>query len=145
MNASGKPQAVSDTAPKSTPQVRSFLPATAILMALGWSGLYAILSYTLPSGGTRWAFFFFGVLALTGTALPVVAYLNRRFPSVPSATVFVIVRQSLWMGIYLPTLLWLRIGRVVSLSLALLLAAGLILIEWLLRLRERSQWHPDRS
>jgi len=64
---------------------------------------------------------------------------------VPSATVFVIVRQSLWMGIYLPTLLWLRIGRVVSLSLALLLAAGLILIEWLLRLRERSQWHPDRS
>jgi hypothetical protein len=28
-------------------------------------------------------------------------------------------------------------------ALALLLAVGLFLIEWLLRLRERSQWKPE--
>jgi len=53
------------------------------------------------------------------------------------------VRQAIWVGIYFPTLLWLRIPRVVTLPLALLLAAGLILIEFLLRLRERSQWKPE--
>jgi hypothetical protein len=114
-------------------------------MLLGWSGLYGVIMYTAPNGGTRWLFFFAGVLALTGTFLPVTAYLNRRFPSVPPPTPLVIVRQALWFGIYVPTLLWLRIGRVLTPSLALLLAAGLILIEFLLRLRERSQWRPERA
>jgi hypothetical protein len=116
--------------------------AAVILTVLGWSGLYAILNYTEPSGGTRWAFFFFGVTALTGIMLPITAYLNRRFPSTPPATTWVVLRQALWVGIYIPTLLWLRLAHLASFSLALLLAAGLILIEWLLRLRERSQWRP---
>jgi hypothetical protein len=129
----------------SSPFVRSFLPAALIMILLGWSGLFAILNYTEPNGGTRWAFFFFAVLGLTGLALPAVAYLNRRFPSTPPPTQGVILRQAVWIGIYFPTLAWLRIGRVLSLSLALLLIAGLILIEWLLRLRERSQWKPEQS
>jgi hypothetical protein len=54
------------------------------------------------------------------------------------------VRQAVWVGIYIPILLWLRIGRLVNPSLAILLAAGLILIEWLLRLRERSVWKPEQ-
>ena len=121
------------------------MPTTVILMILGWGGLFAILTYTTPSGGTRWAFFFAGVLALTGTALPAVAYLNQRFPSTPPPTPLVIIRQAILIGIYLPTLAWLRIGRVLSPALALLLAVGLILIEWLLRLRERSQWKPEQT
>ena len=84
------------------------------------------------------------MLGLTGLALPAVAYLNRRFPSSPPPTQGVILRQAAWVGIYLPTLAWLRIGRVLSPSMALLLAAGLILIEWLLRLREHSQWKPNQ-
>lgn len=127
----------------SPPSVRSFLPAALILIVIGWGGLTYILLETEPSGGTRWAFFFTGVLALTGLALPIVAYLNRRFPSTPPPSPLVIVRQAIWVGIYFPTLLWLRIGRVVNLPLALLLAAGLILIEFLLRLRERSLWKPE--
>lgn len=129
----------------STPPVRAFLPATLILNLLGWGGLFAIVNYTEPDGGTRWAFFFFSVLGLTGLALPIVAYLNRRFPSTPSPTHAVILRQATWFGIFLPTLGWLRIGRVLDLSLALLLAAGLLLVEWLLRLRERSQWKPEQN
>ena len=127
----------------SPPSVRSFLPAALILMLLGWGGLAYVVFGTVPSGGTRWAFFFTGVLAITGVALPIVAYLNHRFPSMPPPSPAVIVRQAIWIGIYFPTLAWLSIGRVVNLSLALLLAAGLILIEFLLRLRERSQWKPQ--
>lgn len=127
-----------------TVRVRTFLPAALILMVLGWGGLYLVTKLTEPSGGTRWLFFFAWVLACTGTALPIVAFLNRRFPSIPAPTHTVIVRQAIWVGIYVPILLWLRIGRVVNFSLAILLAAGLILIEWMLRLRERSLWKPER-
>lgn len=123
--------------------VRAFLPAAVIITLLGWGGLFAIINFSEPSGGTRWAFFFFAVLGLTGFALPVVAYLNKRFPSKPPPTHAVILRQAIWIGIYLPTLAWLRVGRVLNISIALLLAAGLILVEWLLRLRERSQWKPE--
>ncbi len=105
-------------------------------------GLFAVITLTEPSGGARWAFFFCAVLGLSGLALPIVAYLNNRFPSSRYPTQSVILRQAIWLGIYLPTLAWLRIGRVLNLSLAILIAAGFLLIEWLLRLRERSQWKP---
>jgi hypothetical protein len=127
---------------KTSPPVTSFLPTAFILAAIGWAGLFFLLSRTLPTVGSRWLFFFLSVLALTGTVLPVVAFLNRRFPSNPPATPGVILRQSLWIGIYGPTLAWLRIPRVLTAALAVLLAIGLILIEVLLRLRERSQWKP---
>jgi hypothetical protein len=93
--------------------------------------------------GPRWLFFFLSVLALTGTVLPIVAYLNIRFPSNPPPTAGVVLRQAIWVGIYIPTLAWLQIGRVLSPALALLLALGFVLIEWLLRLREKSQWKPE--
>jgi hypothetical protein len=52
------------------------------------------------------------------------------------------VRQAVWVGVYFGTLAWLQIGRVLTLPLALLLLVGLVLIEWLLRMREQSQWNP---
>ncbi len=125
-----------------SPPVRYFLPTSLILMILGWGGLYTVTVYTSPNGGTRWLFFFTAVLALTGTVIPVVAFLNRRFPSLPPPTPQVILRQSLWIGIYIPTLAWLQIGRVLNTALGVLLAVCLVLIELLLRLRERSQWKP---
>lgn len=127
---------------QNSPSVSSFLPTAVILGLAGWGGLFFVLNFTLPTVGPRWLFFFLGVLALTGTALPVVAFLNRRFPSEPPATPSVILRQSIWLGIYFPTLAWLQMGRVLTPALALLLALGLAVIEWLLRLRERSQWIP---
>lgn len=129
----------------SSPPVKAFLPTAVTLMSIGWVGFYWVLVYNAPSGGTRWVFFFTGVLALTGTVLPFMAFLNRRFPSNPPPTAAVIVRQAIWVGVYLPTLAWLRIGRVLTPSLAILLALGLIMIEWLLRLRERSLWKPERT
>ena len=127
------------------PPMRAFLLTTILLMIFGWGGLYAILANTTPNGGTRWALFFAGVLAVTGAILPVVAFLNKRFPSLPPPTTTVVVRQALWAGIYVATLGWLQIGRVLTPALALLLLAGLTMIEWLLRLRERALWKPERE
>lgn len=125
-------------------RIRSYLPAALFLAVIGLSGLYFVTNYTEPSGGTRWLFFFTAVLALSGMAMPITAFLNRRFPSSPPAGGAIITRQAIWVGIYIPILLWMRLGRVANVSLALLLAAGLILIEFLLRLRERSAWKPER-
>jgi len=61
----------------------------------------------------------------------------------PPPTSGVVLRQAIWVGIYLTTMAWLQIGRVLSLALAVLLALGFVLIEWLLRLREKSQWNPE--
>jgi hypothetical protein len=113
-------------------------------MLVGWGAFILLVLFTEPSGGTRWAMFFSSMLAITGTVLPVVSFLNRRFPSVPPPTQAVIVRQAIWIGLYFPTLVWLQIGRVMNPSLALLLAVALLLIEGLLRLIERSLWKPER-
>jgi len=126
----------------SSPPVTSFLPTAIFLFITGWAGLIALIITTLPTVGPRWLFFFLCVLALTGTALPITAFLNRRFPSTPPPTALVIVRQALWFAIYGSTLAWLQIGRVLNPTLAVLLAIGLGLIEFLLRLSEKSQWKP---
>lgn len=122
--------------------MRNFIPASIILVLIGWGGLYALISYTYPTVGPRWLFFFLGVLAITGTAMPVIAFLNKRFPSNPPVSPSVIIRESIWFGIYFPTLAWLQLGRVLTPALVLLLAVGLLAIEVLLRMRERSQWNP---
>lgn len=128
-----------------SPPVRIFLPAAIIMALIGWSGLIYVFVFTRPTVGPRWLFFFLSVLALTGTALPAIAYLNHRFPSTPPPTSAVVLRQALWVGIYFPTLAWLQIGRVLTPALGMLLLLGFVLIEWLLRLRERSQWKPEGS
>lgn len=127
----------------SSPSVKSVLPAAITLAVIGWGGLAAVVFLTLPTVGPRWLFFFLGVLALTGSALPAIAFLNRRFPSIPAADAGIILRQALWVGVYGSMLAWLQIGRVLTGPLALVLAIGLVIIEWLLRLREKSQWKPE--
>ena len=127
---------------QSSPPVKIFIPAALILALIGWGGLYALMNFTIPTVGPRWMFFFLSVLALTGTSLPIVAFLNQRFPTTPPVSSGVIVREAILIGIYFPTLAWLQLGRVLTLALILLLAIGLLAIELLLRLRERSQWKP---
>lgn len=127
---------------KNSPSVQSVLPAALILAGIGWLGLAYVIWNTLPTAGPRWLFFFMGVLAITGTALPFVAFLNLRFPSQPPASQGVVLRQALWVSVFVATMAWLQMGRVLTTPLILLVGLGLILVEWLLRLRERSQWKP---
>jgi hypothetical protein len=121
---------------------RSYLASTLALFLIGWGGTFALLYYSLPLVWARWGFFAFGIMALTGTALPVVYFFHRRFPSHPPAAPNVIVRQSLWVGVYAATLLWLQLGRLVTLYVILGLAGGLIAIEYFIRVREKATRTP---
>ena len=112
------------------------------MILAGWGGLVALVFFTEPLVWMRWALFALLFLALVGTALPVLYLLHLRFFSDSPAGIGVIVRQAQWVGVYGLILLWLRWGNLLSLWIALGLAGGLLAIEWLIRLRERSSWHP---
>jgi hypothetical protein len=115
------------------------------LSLFGFGGLIYIIIEMLPTLGPRWLFFFFLVLALSGLSMPVIAFLHIRFPSEPHPEPGVVVRQAIWVGVYTSLLAWLQLGRVLDTSKAVFLAAGFILIEFLLRLRERSMFSPPDS
>jgi hypothetical protein len=123
----------------------SFLPylASAIsLFLLGW-GAAAIAIFALtPTVWARWLLFFGGTLGLTGLAMPVTWFLNLRFPSEPPASSTVIVRQAIWVGVYGVVLVWLQQARLVTLWIGLILAIGLVAIEYLVRMREKARWQP---
>jgi hypothetical protein len=124
------------------PTFRTFLPSSITLLVLGL-GLWALAFFGLkPTVWARWLFFFGWDLALTGLAMPAAWFLNLRFPSKPPAEPHVIVRQAIWVGVYTATLIWLQKDRLVSLGMAFGLALGLIAIEYLIRMRERSRWKP---
>ena len=125
--------------------LRTFLPLSIVLSVIGWGGLLIVLGSTVPTLGPRWLFFFLGVLALTGPALPIVYFLNLRFPSDPPVQEMVILRQALWVGLFGSTIAWLQLGRVLTMGLALILAGVFVLIEFLLRLFERSRWNPNKG
>lgn len=128
--------------PTRTPPPSSYYPAAAILAAVGWGSLIMLVFFTKPTLGPRWLFYFSLVLALTGIALPVIAYLNHRFPSRPPAGPPVIIRQALWVAVFGATVAWLNNGRVYSFTLALILFVGLTTVEFLLRVRERTRYNP---
>lgn len=126
----------------SHPPFRPFLTTAITLIVLGL-GLFAIAVFAFaPTVWARWLFFFGGTLALTGIGLPVAWFLNLRFPSEPPAGVNVIVRQAVWLGVYGGLLAWLQQERLVSVGIGGGLAIGLIVIEYLIRMRERSLWRP---
>jgi hypothetical protein len=123
---------------------RYFLGSTLALVLIGWGGLLLMIYVfqTPPLVWARWGFFVLGIMGLTGLALPVVYFLNDRFPSHPASDAQVIIRQSLWVGVYGATLVWLQLGRLVSLYVILGLGGGLIAIEYFIRLREKARWRP---
>jgi hypothetical protein len=124
------------------PSFRNYVSPSLFLIFSGWGGLALVVTQTLPYVWPRWGFFALWLTALTGTALPVAYFLNLRFGSDPPAEASVIVRQSLWVGIFGATLAWLQLGRLVTLWVILGLGGGLVAIEYLLRLRERARWRP---
>ena len=98
---------------------------------------------TLPNLGNRWMFFVASVLVVSGICLPLVAYLNRIIQPFGPANFESVVREATMLGVYSGILLWLNKGQVLSVGLALILGIGIILVELLIRLRNRSQWHPE--
>jgi hypothetical protein len=121
---------------------RPFAISSLFLILVGWGGLALVVYLAVPLVWFRWGFFALLILALTGTVLPIVYFFHRRFPDQPPADASVIIRQSVWFGVYGATLAWLQLGRLVTVYVILGLAGGLFAIEYFIRLRERSRWKP---
>ncbi len=133
---------IEDMSDTTTTTVKSVLPFSIIIGLSGWGGLVYIMTQAHPSLWNRWLFFCAIVFAVTGSAAPFVALLNRLFSSQTPVRFGMVVREALWVGIYVAAFLWLNKGQVVSLGLLIVLAVGFILVEFLLRMRVRSEWHP---
>lgn len=116
----------------------SLFIASAVLAIAGWVGVVYLATQTIPTTGPRWLFFVAWLIALTGTAVPFVHYLNKRFThTMPPDSVM--IRQAIWVGIFGASCAWLQLGRALNWASALLLAAALIAIEGFLILRDRSK------
>jgi len=121
---------------------KPFALSSLFLMIVGWGGLYLLVNETLPLVWQRWGFFVLVLMALSGTLLPIVYFLHRRFPGEKPVDANVIVRQAMWFGVYGATLAWLQLGRLVTVYVILGLAGGLAAIEYFIRLRENARWKP---
>ncbi len=117
------------------------LIAALIMVVVGWGGLYLLVTTQIPRiAGQLWLFFVLLHLAVTGTAIPVVRYLNVRLTPVNAELPpgGVLVRQSVWIGLFVVSCAWLQIPRTLSMPVAVLLGLVFIGIEVFLRLRERN-------
>jgi hypothetical protein len=116
--------------------------AAFLLACSGGVGLYVLITSTIPKLGPRWLFYFLLTGAATGLSLPFLWLLNGRFRTKNPAPPPVLLREALFFGLYASTCLWLQSNGMLTLMLALLLGLGLIAVEWLLRVIERSIWRP---
>ena len=115
--------------------------AGILMIITGWGGLYVLVTTELPRVGPRWIFFVLLQIAVTGTVLPFVRYLNVRFTPVhlPVPPGGIVVRQSVWIGLFVVTCAWLQIPRVLNLPIAFFVAMAFVIIEVFLRSREIAQ------
>lgn len=96
-------------------------------------------------GGELWLFFACLFMAVTGTAIPFVRYLNVTFTPTDSEVPpsGVIVRQSIWIGLFVLMCAWLQIPRALSLPLAFFMGMVFIVVEVFLRTREIASLRDD--
>ncbi|WP_119065950.1 hypothetical protein [Aggregatilinea lenta] len=122
------------------PDHRGVIAAALIMAAVGWIGLWILVASTLPTSLPRWTFFVLLYVATTGTVLPFVRFLNMRFvrDDGVSPAGGVLLRQSIWIGLFVVACAWLQMPRVLNPVIAFFLAFSLVLIEFFLRIRERS-------
>jgi len=115
-----------------------------MLMGLGgWALIGVLVFLATPTLGPRWAFFFALFIALVGTSLPLMWYLNRRFSPDPFPSPGVLWREAVEVGIWGLFLIWLRVGRLLTPFTAWTLTGAFFAVELLLRLYERSRWAPS--
>jgi hypothetical protein len=124
---------------------RPYLASGIILFILGWGGAALAVFLLTPTVWARWLLFFGSSLGITSLALPITWFLNLRFPSDPPVGGTVILRQAIWFGVYVALLTWLQQERLVTIWTGLGLAAGLIAIEYFVRMRENARWQPPAN
>ena len=79
------------------------------------------------------------MVATIGLVLPLAYYLNRRFnPRVEVPPFLVVVRQAMWVGLWVAFCVWLQMNRSLGLAVAGLVGAVLAIFEILLYVRTRA-------
>ena len=78
------------------------------------------------------------LIAVTGLILPVAYVLNRRFGSSDSSSFLIVLRQAMWVGLWVAFCTWLQMQRSLGLGVALLSAVVLVIVEVLLQVRTRA-------
>ncbi len=114
----------------------------AFFALCGWAGVALLILFTLPFLFPRWLLYFSLFLALTGTVLPVVWYLNRRFSTDRFPSEGVLMREALETASLVVFLVWLQTGRMFTPFLGWIIFAAFLAVEMLLRIYERSRWSP---
>jgi hypothetical protein len=110
-----------------------------VLLAIGgWWALARLVESAPPLAFPRWLFFILLYLAVTGSTLPFIGYLHRRFSRYNPPSGGVILRQGMWFGLLAVTLAWLQMTRALTLASAGFLILAVLVIETFLRLRERA-------
>jgi len=128
---------------KEATSFRYYALSSALLAAVGWGGVIALVTLTVPTVWPRWLFFIFWVLALTGTSLPLSYLFARGGTEAVLADPNVVLRRALWVGILGAALAWLQLGRLVSGWVAIGLAAGFGGIEYFIWMRESARRRPS--
>jgi len=77
------------------------------------------------------------IASATGIALPVLFFLNKRFGASPPLFLDVL-RQSMWVGFWVSFCVYLQMNRMLGIAVALLVAAVLILFEFIVQVRMRA-------
>ncbi len=116
------------------------LLSAAVMTLTGWGGLLWLVTNRPPRlGAELWLFFFLGLIAISGTVLPVVRYINMRLTPLNAEPLAggIIVRQSVWIGLFCVIIAWMQILRVLSAANIFFLGLVFIIVEAFLRSRER--------
>lgn len=114
------------------------LLAAGIMAGVAWVLLYRLIVGSPPLAFQRWLFFILLYVAVTGTVLPFIWYLNQRFSRRPTGG-GIILRQGMWFGLFSVTATWLQMTRALTGPIAFFLALSMVVIEAFLRIRERPQ------
>lgn len=114
------------------------LMSSLLMIGAGWGGLVVLVQTQEPFIGARWLFLVLLNIAVAGTVMPIVRYINVRLTPMnrmlpPGG---VIVRQSVWFGLFVVACAWLRLPRVLSPAIMFFLALAFVVVEVFLRSRE---------
>lgn len=120
--------------------------AAAFLAVFGWVGVMFVVFQTNNTTGPLWLFFFCWTCALTASTLPWVRILDgwlhkRGWLALPSDA-SVLLRRSVWFGIFGAVTGWLLLRDTLNPVIALLLLTSFIGIEFVWEVRERTRWQP---
>lgn len=126
------------------PSFRKILLTGLILGLVGIGGVVLLFYFTKPTIQFRWLFFFLSLIGVSGFSLPVLSLTHERFSVPGTVNESVLLRESIMIGAFVNLIAWLQIGDMLTFALFLLIIAGGVTIEYLIRLTERTQFRPRR-